>query len=138
MRGGINTYGYVYQNPLKYVDPLGLDVRIVCRPAQIAFGLVDHCWIITDTVNAGMGGNPDVLPGQEYEGYGMPTQVIDHSNDTWTESTTMNNVDEECVNDQLTIGTPTGPFVPPFNHCQSFAWSVVNQCRTGPQISPTP
>lgn len=24
MRGGINTYGYVHQNPLRYIDPKGL------------------------------------------------------------------------------------------------------------------
>jgi len=29
--GGINTFGYAYQNPAKYIDPYGLEVRIVYR-----------------------------------------------------------------------------------------------------------
>ncbi|MBT8067910.1 MAG: hypothetical protein KJO09_11770 [Gammaproteobacteria bacterium] len=28
LQGGLNTYGYVYQNPLRWIDPLGLDVTI--------------------------------------------------------------------------------------------------------------
>ena len=27
--GGLNTFGYVYQNPLSYIDPNGLDVTII-------------------------------------------------------------------------------------------------------------
>lgn len=29
--GGVNTFGYVLQNPLRYFDPLGLDVVVVVR-----------------------------------------------------------------------------------------------------------
>jgi hypothetical protein len=81
-----------------------------------------------------MGGNPDILPGEEYEGYGMPVQVIDHSKDKATKSTLMNTVDEQCVNEKLENGRSLGRFMPPLNHCQSFAYGTVNQCRTGPQI----
>jgi hypothetical protein len=136
LKGGINTYAYVLNNPLKYTDPLGLDVQICCRPAQIANGIVDHCWIKTDTISAGMGANPNIPPGQQYEGYGMPVQIISHANDTPAQCTPQKNVDEQCVNKQLQIGKPIGRFVPPFNQCQSFAYGVVNTCRTGPQFTP--
>jgi RHS repeat-associated protein len=136
LQGGINTYGYALQNPLSYTDLLGLEVKILCRPAKIAGGYINHCWVQTDTKSAGMGADPNILPGEQYEGYGMPVQIIDHSKDTATQSTTINNVNEQCVNDKLKIGKPLGRFLPPFNQCQSFAYGVVNSCRTGPQMSP--
>jgi hypothetical protein len=82
-----------------------------------------------------MGANPNVRPGQEYEGYGMPVYIRDHSKDMATSCTPMKNVDEQCVNDQLQIGKPAGRFLPPLNQCQSFAYGVVNACRVGPQMS---
>ena len=36
LEGGLNTYGYVYQNSLKYVDPLGLDVTVCFYPDAAA------------------------------------------------------------------------------------------------------
>ena len=134
--GGINSYAYALNQPTRYTDPLGLEVRICCRPAQIAGGLFDHCWITTDTISAGMGVNPNIPPGQQYEGYGMPVQIIGHFNDTPVQCTPQKNVDEQCVNNQLQIGKSIGRFFPPFNQCQSFAYGTVNSCRTGPQITP--
>ena len=77
-----------------------------------------------------MGADPNVRPGDEYEGYGMPVQVTDHSKDTPTYCKPQTNVDEQCVNDKLEIGKPLGRFLPPFNQCQSFAYGTVNKCRT--------
>jgi len=136
LQGGINTYAYVGGNPVNAVDPLGLKVFIKCRPAQIADGVIDHCWVETDTKSGGMGADPNIPPGQEYEGYGMPVQVTDHSKDQATKSTEINNVDEQCVNSKIQIGKPIGRFLPPFNQCQSFAYGTVNSCRTGPQMTP--
>jgi len=49
----------------------------------------------------------------------------------------MNNVDEQCVDESIRPGQENGPWHP-FNQCQNFAYSVVNRCRTGPQMSPIP
>jgi len=126
---GPSVYRYAAANPGRYVDPRGLDVKMCSRPANIAIGLVSHCWITTNTKSAGMGANHNILPGQEYEGVGMPVQIIDHSKDVPAQCTPQPDVDEQCVNDELEIGKPVGRFLPPLNQCQSFAYSVLDRCR---------
>jgi RHS repeat-associated protein len=139
LQGGLNTYAYVYSNPIKWSDPFGLEVKVCCRPAEIANGKLDHCWVRTDVQDVGLGGNPGVLPGAEYElPYVTDTYVIDHSDDTPTSCETMNNVDEDCVDYILLeeLGTYQGKFSTYMN-CQAYSYSVVNRCRTGPQIPPS-
>ena len=66
--GGFNTYGYVLNNPLKYKDPLGLEVTVVCRPINVwgisGTGLV-HCSVfVWHWEDDGCGGKVKVIDAQ--------------------------------------------------------------------------
>ena len=132
-------------NPLSYSDPFGLDVYICQRPINISWVpgwaskniLPNHTWIKTDTAERGMGGECAV-PGQGCADvpYVTEVQVIDHTGQSEQLGATcekMNNVNEQCVNNGIELGKELGTWHG-FNQCQSFAWSLVTSCRTGPQL----
>lgn len=138
LAGGISTYGYVKANPLLYIDPLGLAVKRCCRKAQIAFGLVSHCWLKTDTKVAGM--NAQAQCSQAGNGgsdlpWVTPVVVSDHSCEPSENCETFPDVDEGCVNRELTIGRSLGRFGMT-NNCQTFAWQVLTKCSKNKNPSP--
>jgi len=142
LAAGINTYNYTLQNPLWYVDPLGLDVEICSRPADLPFplSLFNHYWVKTGTYESGMGGPQGNVPAQNGQS-DLPytqTQTVDHTGQSKASNAqcqVLHNVDEDCVNKAIQPGVPTGRWHP-FNQCQSFAWSAVTKCRKGPEIPP--
>lgn len=141
LAGGTNLYAYALNNPLKYTDPLGLEVQFCCAPVDVnwvpsplAAVLPKHCWLKTDTYESGMAADCPV-PGQQCSDKpGADTATRDHSgqstNRKGAECTPLKNIDEQCVDAKIKPGLPTGTWHP-YNQRQSFAAGVMGQCRYG-------
>ncbi len=106
---------------------------LLCQaPAEIAGGLVDHYWLKTDKVEAGMGGEV-AEPGEQYESpYITDVYVRDHSGQsTSREGAECRPVPGLCVNkveEQLEIDHPLGRFHP-LNNCATFCAEVIRNSK---------
>ena len=122
--------------PQTYTDPYGLDVYLCRQPAfGISWNPIDHHWIRTDTIEAGMGpsnSNCGNAGNDSGDMPGDPVEVCDHSERDMTGASCelISNVDENLVNDQLQLGRPLGRWSP-WNQCQSFVADVLRNARTG-------
>jgi RHS repeat-associated protein len=146
LRGGVNLFAYGEGNPIRWADPLGLRVFKCCAPAMIAAGLIDHCWLKTDTREGGLGdldvGQPAgqaAAVGDRCGGlpYLVQTQVVNHAGQSSSRRgatcAEITDVNEQCVNDEIWTnsrgyGATRGAWTP-FNQCQSFVNDVLRKCR---------
>jgi RHS repeat-associated protein len=145
---GINFFRYVKNNAASLADPYGLMVQKCCRNTQVNWWVdflskltgLKHCFIKTGSVIAGMGpAGSGALPACPMF---TQTAVTDHSAEAISpgDCTNIPNVNEDCVNNGLKIGTPTGRWTPT-NQCNSFVNDLLYNCSTcktpNPQY-PTP
>lgn len=121
---------------MRYSDPLGLEVFICGRPADLPFplGLMNHEWLLTDSAEAGMGRVGGGIPAQNGDSgfFGDPVEVVDHSREALADNARcdlVENVDEDCVNRLIQLGRGLGRFWPT-NNCQTFAMDVIIECST--------
>lgn len=113
-------------------------VQVCCEPTDAAgtaigvmaaavFG-IEHCWIRTSTVEAGMGPAPGLNPSSPIGG---PTQITDHSgegNKPGAHCYTLSDCDEGCVAKALVIGQSTGPWGP-HNNCNTVIENILKTCK---------
>lgn len=87
---------------------------------------LEHCWLKTDTKEAGMGpAQEGPLPSWPF---GIPTKINDHSKETSKNCSEISSIDEDCVNQELEIGRSTGKWGPR-NNCNTFADNIIDMCR---------
>jgi RHS repeat-associated protein len=143
--GGTHLYLYALGDPLRWADRLGLRVFRCCAPADIAFGLLNHCWLKTDTREAGLGnldeGQPagEAIPGGRYNClYLAQTQIVNHAGASKTRPGAsceeIKDVDEQCVDRNLVTdargyGATQGSFTLT-NNCQTWANGVLSKCQS--------
>jgi RHS repeat-associated protein len=139
--GAENLYAYASNNPITLIDPRGLIVERCGRVADIPIGRqlgLEHQWIRTSTKEGGLGPANGGVPGgpnaQSDSPYTTDTSINDHTGQGDMPGATCHevpNVDEECVNRELSIGQGMGKWTP-INQCQTVTTDILHKCGGPP------
>ncbi len=111
-------------------------VEICFRKAQIINGLVNHYWIRTDYISAGMGSGLVEKIGDRLElPFVTKVFVVDHSAEIPDRCEVVEDIDEDCINSHLKLGRSLGRFSLR-NNCQTFVKKLLRRC--GPKEEKIP
>ncbi|MFZ5595332.1 MAG: RHS repeat domain-containing protein [Pseudomonadota bacterium] len=123
LEGGLNTYTYVYNNPLRWTDPLGLAVQICSKFWH------PHTFLCVDGNCSGKypSGNPFISPGVIRDD--LPNKPSTSCSDVPSKKCDQNSF-EQCVAKRLANRGPSGDF---YNYtaanCGQWAEDVIQQFR---------
>ena len=135
---GPNLYGYVLNDPINWFDPFGLQtVTVNGATANLPGGSTmsaagfQHQWITTDKgASAGMG-NQRGVPGENGQTSpdmpGASTQVVDHTGRVPANQQNIPGVDMDALASYMKPGTPTGPWIPGVNDCNTYVKNAIQK-----------
>lgn len=131
-----NIYEYVGNDPINFIDPLGLTVYLCNRVAELPWllSLFDHYRIKTDKFETGMGENPLTTQDQSSPWLPFtPTEQVDHTGQSSRPGSTCKEVagvDEGCINSYIAPGNKTGSWIPGVNTCGEVSFDLLlRKCR---------
>ncbi len=140
--GDGNLFSYSGNNPVDLSDPTGRAVEWCHMVADLPgnFMGLEHWWLRTSTKEAGLGQAGGNVPAEgpyrvrDNSPFVTQTEIVDHTGRGRQPGAVCERlkpeVDEDCVNERLQIGSSEGRWSP-FNQCQTFVLDIMEDCSKG-------